>query len=93
MRRVIVFIASLLLCSCAAVFDAKKPVPVRDYSLIQIQLTDELPRGVNGYADIGGGLCTVFLRKDSYPYCLKHEIRHCLEGNFHSYTQYSTEDC
>lgn len=34
--------------------------------------------------------CTVILRK--YPHCLLHEVRHCMEGNWHEGRE-STEDC
>lgn len=34
--------------------------------------------------------CTIILRK--YPQCLMHEVRHCMEGNWHEGRE-STQDC
>ena len=37
-----------------------------------------------------GGICFIKLKK--YPTCLQHEVRHCIEGNFHEGRK-SDEDC
>lgn len=37
-----------------------------------------------------GGVCFIKLKK--YPICLQHEVRHCIEGNFHE-GKPSDEDC
>lgn len=44
----------------------------------------------DGLAFIGGDTCTIILKR--YPKCLKHEIRHCLEGQWHGENE-SSEDC
>lgn len=43
-----------------------------------------------GLAFIGGDTCTIILKR--YPKCLKHEIRHCLEGQWHGENE-SSQDC
>lgn len=35
--------------------------------------------------------CDVVLRK--YPVCLLHELRHCIEGDWHPRDEPNTEDC
>lgn len=45
---------------------------------------------VDGKFEKTRGICTVTLKK--YPRCLKHEVRHCVEGYFHGSMQ-SGEDC
>ncbi len=40
------------------------------------------------YPDLN--LCVITLKK--YPYCLAHEVRHCLEGAWHKDLP-STQDC
>lgn len=37
-----------------------------------------------------GGVC--FIKLKEYPICLQHEVRHCIEGNFHK-GEKSDEDC
>lgn len=45
---------------------------------------------VDGKFEKVKGICTVTLK--AYPRCLKHEVRHCVEGYFHGHMQ-SGEDC
>lgn len=37
-----------------------------------------------------GGVC--FIKLKQYPICLQHEIRHCIEGNWHQGYE-SNDDC
>lgn len=37
-----------------------------------------------------GGLC--FIKLKQYPICLQHEVRHCIEGDWHKGVK-SDEDC
>ena len=46
--------------------------------------TDGLARWKKGY-------CEIYLKK--YPICLKHEIRHCIEGDWHDPNIPNGEDC
>ena len=46
---------------------------------------------IDGEAEIDNGSCTIRLRE--YPRCLLHEIRHCIEGDFHSHQKHNYEDC
>lgn len=43
-----------------------------------------------GRAEYAPGYCRITLRE--YPTCLLHEIRHCIEGDFHPNID-SVEDC
>lgn len=46
---------------------------------------------VLGEAVIGQGYCVIRLK--NYPQCLLHEIRHCIEGNFHKHDKTNEDDC
>ena len=35
--------------------------------------------------------CRVVLRR--HPMCLYHELRHCIEGDWHQSTEHNIEDC
>lgn len=93
MFRKYLLIVALLLSGCASIFDAPKPVTVRTTSTVEVTLTNNLPANMNGYAIVEDGYCRVYLRESTYPRCIRHEFRHCMEGNFHEYTNYSSEDC
>ena len=47
-------------------------------------------RTVYGMSIYDGDTCVIILRE--YPKCLLHEIRHCVEGNWHSGRD-TLEDC
>ena len=93
MLRVALICLVLALPGCASLFDAPKPVAVRTTSTVEVTLTDNLPPDMNGYAIVEDGYCRVYLRLSTYPRCIRHEFRHCMEDDFHSYTNYSSEDC
>ena len=84
-------IRALLLCvlltACAS-FDVPRPVLERTASIINVKIDPALP--TLGHAQWVGQLCTITLRE--YPYCLQHEVRHCLEGKWHG-DDPSGEDC
>ena len=75
-------IRALLLCvlltGCDS-FDAPRPVLERTASIINVKIDPALT--TLGHAQWVGQLCTITLRE--YPICLAHEVRHCLEGEWH----------
>ena len=84
-------IRALLLCvlltGCDS-FDAPKPVLERTASIINVKIDPTL--ATLGHAQWVGQLCTITLRE--YPYCLQHEVRHCLEGKWHG-DEPNHDDC
>lgn len=80
----------VLAAGCASLFDG--PRPTRDEVFVRIRLVDDLPYGKFGMASCFQGICQVQLRRETYPYCLLHELRHPFEGNFHEGRD-SVEDC
>lgn len=68
------------------------PPPLRDEAILHIKLVDNLPHGHYGLSTCADGICSVLLRRDSYPYCLGHEVRHAFEDDWHG-GQHSVEDC
>lgn len=86
-----VLLAVLLLSGCA-VFDAP-PEPEIKRSTFSLYVQEgDLPANVNGMATYYETLnvCVIVLRE--YPVCLLHEIRHCIEGQWHD-DRPNSEDC
>jgi hypothetical protein len=93
---------ALLLAACGDTgqtpFSASKP-PQIVYPDFQFHIRvepDQLPKPtVNGTATLmelnGKRICVVNLRE--YPRCLLHEIRHCIEGDWHDRDIPNAEDC
>lgn len=51
-----------------------------------IVIRDEVKYGnldVCGYAAWSGSKCIIVIKREYYPQCLTHEIRHCFEGKYH----------
>ncbi|MES2917031.1 MAG: hypothetical protein V4729_00275 [Pseudomonadota bacterium] len=88
--RLLACLPLLLAAGCAGLFDG--PRPSRDEVFVHIRLVDDLPHGQFGLASCHEGVCSIRLRRETYPYCLLHELRHPFEGNFHE-GRHSTEDC
>ena len=74
--------------------DSHPPEPKRDNVFVEITLVDRLPPGIQGLAtyNLKTGFCKVQVLKSHYPRCLKHEIRHCFEGQWHEGIN-TTHDC
>lgn len=82
---------ALLLVGCDAA-----PVPQRDEAIVHIRLVDTIDYKP-GYDALGlsrcaNDVCVVEVRKDLYPQCVTHEIRHVFEGDWHPRRE-TTENC
>lgn len=68
----------------------------RTEALVHIRLVDQIDHKP-GYIALGltrcaNGVCVVEIRKDLYPHCVTHEIRHVFEGDWHTGRE-TTEGC
>jgi len=79
----------LALAACDS-FDAPTPTIKYPGFVTTIKVDPTLPTlGLShNYPELG--ICEITLRE--YPTCLLHEIRHCIEGNWHE-GRTSDEDC
>lgn len=73
---------ALLLAGCAA------PEPVRDSAFIHFKLVDAVTiTSMEGKAGVAictsAGICEIQIRRDRYPECVEHEVRHAFEGPWH----------
>lgn len=79
----------IMLTACTSEYNIK-----RDRVFVSIELVDSINNNPNtyGYSVCNNGVCTLYIRKDKYPLCITHEIRHAFEDNFHEGRE-SFEDC
>jgi len=68
----------------------------RTEALVHIRLVDQIDYKP-GYEALGlsrcaNGVCVVEVRRDLYPTCVTHEIRHVFEGDWHAGRE-TTEGC
>lgn len=84
---------ALLLVSCGF-FDNPKTEPLTDNMLVSVLIVDDDVLPANTFADASAnqGFCVVRIKRSVYPDCIKHEIRHCFEGNWHVGHE-SHDDC
>lgn len=88
----VVYCLGLALVGCSApgpVYDLKQTT----FTVTIIETDDFITKNdqfIQGEAHVKPGECVIRLRK--YPRCLLHEIRHCVEGNWHE-GRITTEDC
>jgi hypothetical protein len=75
-----------MLSACAAA----PPLPIISASSFTLKIAQAPTLDTQGRAVYGPGQCYVFLRQ--YPTCLLHEIRHCIEGNWHE-EALNDDDC
>lgn len=84
----------LVLSGCAA--DEAARVPVRDDVLLHVRLVEHIDYKPGtkafGLTRCANDVCVVEVLRDSYPYCLQHEIRHIFEGDWHANRE-SIEGC
>lgn len=78
----------LLLSGCSVFSTPPTAEPQRKAFTFDLRIEPGLD--IAGLALSDGQTCTVFLRE--YPTCLKHEIRHCIEGDWHG-SEPNGEDC
>lgn len=85
-------LAALLLAGCD-----QTPVNIeRTEALVHIQLVDQIDYKPGwdalGVTRCANGVCVIQIRRDMYPRCLTHELRHVMEGDWHPGRE-TTEDC
>ena len=82
--------ACLLISACSA-----SPTIRHDQVFIESKVVDQLPlecpAGALACSVVTGPLCQIYIRRDIYPACIAHEVRHCHEGEWHQSP--SSEDC
>lgn len=89
--RILALCLTLLLSGCD--FFESTAKPKRDAVFVQIELVDDLPMRQYGSAQCSGdGVCILKIKRDTYPMCIAHEVRHAFEGDFHG-NKPSDEDC
>lgn len=89
--RIMVVVATMCMYGCAV----DKYTPTDDKVTLQV-IINPVMFSKNQLAKIvieetpSGRYCTLYLKE--YPICLKHGVRHCLEGNWHT-VQDADKDC
>lgn len=68
----------------------------RTEALVHIRLVDSIDYKpgyiAHGLTRCANGVCVVEIRRDLYPQCVTHEIRHVFEGDWHAGRE-TTEGC
>ena len=88
-------IAALLLALVLPACSNQPPTIQRTDVLVHIKLVDHIDyKGHQAYGltTCGGPVCEVQILRDRYPFCLLHEIRHVIEGDWHEGRE-TTWDC
>lgn len=91
MKYLIAITAAALLAGCST--PRTYGEITQDEFVISVKVDPRLPSWGISHRHMQGDTilrCEIILKR--YPACLLHEIRHCLEGNFHPGTE-SSEDC
>lgn len=69
----------ILLMGCT-----QRPVILYDEVFFHSKIVDNLPPGVFGRATcLANNLCTIEIRRETYPDCVGHEIVHGHSGGWH----------
>jgi len=68
----------LCLSGCSSLYEPKYNIE-RDFFVVKIVEDPELK--TDGLAEWKQSYCKITLKK--YPKCLLHEMRHCIEGDWH----------
>ena len=74
--RILTLSLALLLAACDLVDNVEF-----DKFNSRVVIEEDSTLDVLGRQQTVGGVCFIKLKK--YPMCLQHEIRHCIEGNWH----------
>lgn len=83
------FLILCLLSGCTTIYPSF-PDPIRNSVTVTVVENPKLPMGNLGRATLVGSHCYIVLKE--YPVCLKHEMRHCLEGAWHGNSS-NDDDC
>lgn len=89
MRLFHLLIFSAMASACTSV----PPLPPVDFP-VTVTIDPCLPKWGESRTHYRGGevqLCEIILKR--YPVCLLHELRHCIEGDWHPRDEPNTEDC
>ncbi len=89
--KALILIALIALQGCS-VFDPIRSQPLYSEVTARVVLTDDMPSDRHGFATWDGSVCTIYLKRSQYPYCMTHEMRHCFEHYWHD-ERPSNEDC
>lgn len=82
--KYLTLLAICLIAACATIREYNTVVkfPVQTKTSIEVKQLRGGDLNVRAYAELyPDGKCIIYLRQ--YPQCLSHEVRHCLEGNWH----------
>lgn len=90
-----IIITTILSTICLIITGCQEPPPKKeripfDKYVSNIVIEEDVNLPTLGRQYTLGGVCFIKLRE--YPMCLQHEVRHCIEGNFHEGKK-SDEDC
>lgn len=80
--RAMIAASAISIAGCS-MFDPVRGQPLVSEVTARVVLTEDMPADWGGYADWDGELCTIYLRRSQYPYCMTHELRHCFEHYWH----------
>ena len=91
LAKLVIILVLLVLSACSTsndTYDIKRS----NFQVTVVEQPNKLADNVLGSATYlpASNHCVIILRQ--YPVCLLHEIRHCLEGNWHE-GRTSDEDC
>lgn len=76
-------LAALIALPGCSTFNAQRGVPLYSEINARVVLTDDIKDDRHGYASWDGSLCTIFIKRSQYPFCMAHELRHCFEHYWH----------
>ena len=87
MKLLVVLVALFLLAGCNTFDEPQKRIENTRFDFT-LHINPELK--TDGLAVWSNTTCTIYLKY--YPICLAHELRHCIEGNWHD-EKPNGEDC
>lgn len=104
MIRFLIIFTALLFAGCSKNYNL-----IHDEVTFKVKIVDELPKeylekvhqnktghkihALTACTDTEFKECVIYIPKSSYPYCLTHEIRHVLEGDWHDRDVLNKQDC
>jgi len=91
MRLTVVFIA-LALIGCSSTPEPTVIDKEFNFRLLLVEQPTNKGKQVAAWSVWDAVTCIVILKKSEYPRCLLHEIRHCIEHQWHK-NKTTTEDC